>query len=195
LGQEATVENIAALKPHAVILATGGEAVVPRSIKGSTLPNVCVAPDIIMGRKKIENKNVVVVGSGMTGLETTEILNEAGNRVTVIEMADEIAPGTWFQLKDDEMSRIEPYGTAFMPGKRLMKIEDNQVIVEDTKTSKLTYIPADEVVLSMGVRPVVNLYAGLKEKDIPVFKVGDAVSSGTISDAVHSAYDTVNKIH
>lgn len=195
LGQEASVKSIAALKPHAVILATGGEAVIPGSINGSTLPNVCVAPDIIMGRKKIEGKNVVVVGSGMTGLETTEILNEAGNNVTVIEMADEIAPGTWFQLKDDEMSRIEPYGTKFLTGKRLMRIEENRVAVEDTKTSKLTYIPADEVVLSMGVRPVVNLYAGLKEKNISVFKVGDAVSSGTISDAVHSAYDTVKKIH
>jgi pyruvate/2-oxoglutarate dehydrogenase complex dihydrolipoamide dehydrogenase (E3) component len=32
----------------------------------------------------------------MTGLETTEFLNENGNRVTVVEMADDIAPGAWF---------------------------------------------------------------------------------------------------
>jgi 2,4-dienoyl-CoA reductase-like NADH-dependent reductase (Old Yellow Enzyme family)/thioredoxin reductase len=195
LGQDATVENIVSMNPFAVILATGGEAIIPKSIKGITLPNVCVAPDIIMGRKKIENKNVVVVGSGMTGLETTEILNEAGNKVTVIDMADEIAPDTWFQLRDDEMSRIEPYGTVFMLGKKLMKIEENQVIVEDTKTSQLMNILADEVVLSIGVKPVVSLYAGLKEKDIAVYKVGDAISGGMISDAVHSAYETARKIH
>lgn len=42
----------------------------------------------------------------MTGLETTEILNENGNQVTVVEMAPEIAPGTWLQIVDDEMNRI-----------------------------------------------------------------------------------------
>lgn len=195
LGTEATEDMILALNPYAVIIATGGTAVVPRSIHGSDLPHVCVAPDIIMGRKKIENSNVVVVGSGMTGLETTEILNEGGNKVTVVEMADEVAPGTWFQLKDDELSRIEPYGTAFLTGKRLMRIEEGQVVLEDTKTSKLSVVEADHVVLSMGVRPVNGLYEKLKDRNVNVYKVGDAVSSGTISDAVHSAYDTVVRIH
>ena len=62
-----------------------------------------------MGEKKISGKIVAVIGSGMTGLETTEILNESGNHVVVVEMAEEIAPGTWFQLKDDEPdSEIRP---------------------------------------------------------------------------------------
>jgi len=192
---EVSAEEIVAMNPYAVIVATGGTPVVPGSIPGSKLPMVCTAPDIIMGRKHIENSDVVVVGSGMTGLETTEILNEAGNRVTVVEMADEIAPGTWFQLIDDEMSRIEPFGTVFMPGKRLMKIEDSQVILEDTQTSELTRVKADRVVLSMGVRPVDALYRSLKAQNVNVYKVGDAVSSGTIADAVHSAYDVAVNIH
>lgn len=144
-GVEATADMIAETKPYAVIVATGAVPVIPRSIKGWDRPNVSVAPDIILGKKVIEGKNVVVVGSGMTGLETTEKLNELGNKVTVIEMADTIAPGTWFQLYDDEMSRINGHGTEFKPGKRLMAIKDNSVIVEDTKTSNLEEIPADEV--------------------------------------------------
>jgi NADPH-dependent 2,4-dienoyl-CoA reductase/sulfur reductase-like enzyme len=193
-GVNLSAEEIAAMNPHAVVIATGGTAVVPRSIPGTDLPTVCTAPDIIMGREHIENSDVVVVGSGMTGLETTEILNEAGNRVTVVEMADEIAPGTWFQLIDDEMSRIEPFGTKFMTGKRLMKIEESQVILEDTQTSELTRVKADRVVLSMGVRPVDALYRSLKARNVNVYKVGDAVSSGTIADAVHSGYDVAVSI-
>lgn len=188
LGEEATEEKLLEQPYYAIIVATGGKAVVPASIHGSGLPNVCTAPDIIMGRKKITDSDVVVVGSGMTGLETTEILNAGGNSVTVVEMADEIAPGTWFQLRDDEMSRIEPYGTVFLPGKRLMRIEQGQVILEDTKTAQLVTVKADEVVLSMGVRPVDELYSKLKAKGVNVFKAGDAVKTGTISDAVHSAY-------
>ena len=154
LGTEATEKAIAKLKPYAVVIATGGVPVRPRSIKGIDLPNVCTAPEIIMGEKKISGKIVAVIGSGMTGLETTEILNESGNHVVVVEMAEEIAPGTWFQLKDDELSRIQKYDTEFMPGKRLMKITEDSVILEDVRTSMLTTVTVDEVVLSLGVRPV-----------------------------------------
>lgn len=192
---EASAESIAALKPYAVVVATGGTAFVPRSISGSDLPNVCTAPDIIMGRKVISGKKVVVVGSGMTGLETTEFLNANDCKVTVVEMANEIAPGTWFQLIDDELSRIEPYGTEFITGKRLMKIEPDHVVLEDVRTAELSRIDADEVVLSMGVRPVNGLYNQLKDAGVNVYKVGDATSSGTIAHAVHSAYSTAVAIH
>ncbi|MBR3186273.1 MAG: NAD(P)-binding protein, partial [Oscillospiraceae bacterium] len=104
-GVEATADSVLALQPWAVILATGGEPVRPRSIRGADAANVYTPPEIIHRRTVLCDQNVVVAGSGMTGLETAEILNETGNRVTVIEMADEIAPGTWFQLVDDEMER------------------------------------------------------------------------------------------
>ena len=195
LGTEATEESILAMAPYAVVVATGGKPIIPGNIKGSNLPHVVTAPDIIMKRKRIKNKNVVVIGSGMTGLETTEILNEGGNHVTVIEMADEIAPGTLNQLIEDEMDRIAPYHTVFKTGTRLMKITEDSIIVEDVHSANLETIPADNVVLSMGVRPVNELAGKLANKMEYVITVGDAVSSGTIADAVHSAYDAVAQIH
>ena len=163
-------------------------------IKGIDLPNVCTAPEIIMGEKKISGKIVAVIGSGMTGLETTEILNESGNHVVGVEMAEEIAPSTWFQLKDDELSRIQKYDTEFMPGKRLMKITEDSVILEDVRTSMLTTVTVDEVVLSLGVRPVNALAKALENQYPYVVTVGDACKSGRIADAVHSAYDAVMRI-
>lgn len=136
-----------------------------------------------------------MAGSGMTGLETVEVLNANGNRVTVIEMADTIAPGTWFQLVDDEMSRIQGHGTKMYTGKRLMKILPDRVIVEDVTTAELQEIKADQVVLSLGVRPENGLYQQLKTRIPRVYLVGDAAGSGTISDAVHSAWDTAKEIH
>lgn len=195
LGVEATAESILAMEPYAVVLAAGGVPVVPKSIGGSDLPHVCTAPDIILKRKELNGKNVVVIGSGMTGLETTEILNEGGNHVTVVEMANTVAPGTWFQLVDDEMSRIQQHDTVFLTGKRLMKITPESVILEDVKTSMLTTLPADHVVLSMGVRPVDDLRRALAGKLERVYTVGDANASGTIADAVHSAYEAAVNIH
>ena len=190
LGEEVTAEFIRGLEPYAVIVATGGEPVVPRSIRGADRPNVCTPPEIIHRRTVVENKNVIVVGSGMTGLETAEILNDTGNSVTVIEMANEIAPGTWFQLVDDEMERLGPAGTKFKTGAELIRIDDEGVVVFDRKERAVVHMPADFVVLSLGIKPVNKLAKELQGGSFKLLSVGDALKSGgTIADAVKSAYD------
>lgn len=194
LGTELTARQIADKNPAAVIIAAGGTPLRPASIPGINGENVCLATDIINGRKKIENKRVVVVGSGITGLEVTEFLNDWGCKVTVIEMASEIAPGAWFQLVDDEMERIKPFGTEFMTSAKLVGIEDGAVLIENAKTGEKGSIPAEEVVLSLGVRPVNGLVKELEELGIKAAAVGDAESSGTIADACRSAYDAVMAI-
>ena len=49
--------------------------------------------------------------------------------------------------------------------------------------------------LSLGVRPAGTLARDLDKKSVTrIWRVGDAVKSGTIADACHSAYDTVMAI-
>ena len=189
-GVDVTVEGIEKLQPDVVLLATGGVPVVPKSISGIDRAHVCTAREVILGSVRPKNKTAVVIGSGMTGLETAEFLLQDGCDVTILEMAPEIAPGTWFQLVDDEMERLVPAGCKFSPGTKLVAIGDNSIIVEDVKTGEHRNLPADAVVLSMGVRPVGDLEDALKEKGIRTVRIGDAVKSGTIANAVHSAYDT-----
>ena len=102
--------------------------------------------------------------------------------------------GTWFQLVDDEMERIGKYETEFLTGKRLVKILPDRIIVEDTKTSMLSEILVDGVVLSLGVRPVNELAKKLDGKYKYVVAVGDAKKSGRIADAVHDAFNAVMRI-
>ncbi len=191
-GMEATVERLREMNPHLVLLATGGNALVPGSLPGVHGENVCTAPEIILGQKKSKGKRAVVIGSGMTGLEVSEFLCEQGCEVTVLEMADEIAPGTWFQLVDDEMERLKPHGVKFMPGTKLVEILPDGVVVENVKSGKQEMILCEDVVLSMGVRPELKLKKALDDcgSEFRYVVIGDAVHSGTIADAVHSAYDT-----
>ena len=186
-GVKVTPAEVKELDPYAVIVATGAEPIRPASILGSGLPHVFTPPEIIHRETVLENKKVIVAGSGMTGLETAEILNETGNEVTVLEMADEIAPGTWFQLLDDELERLVPAGTSFLTSCELMRIEKDSVTVLDRKERKVRVIPADAVVLSLGVRGDKKLATELSGEFERVFTIGDAVSSGTIADAVKSA--------
>lgn len=191
-GIDASAEEIAAMKPDAVIVATGGAPIKPRSIKGIDSDNVVTAPDVLLGRTEIKDKKVAVIGSGLTGLETTEKLNELGNTVTVIEMADKVAGNAWFQFVDDSLSRIKPYGTEFMLGTKLEEINGDSVTV--SSGTKIKILPCDYVVLAMGVRPVNALKDELCSKGIKAEAVGDAAKGGTIGNAVQSAFRTALKI-
>ncbi|MBO5495209.1 MAG: FAD-dependent oxidoreductase [Eubacterium sp.] len=191
-GVAADENMLEGMKPYAVIIASGGEPLRPQSIEGINGENVYTAAQILLGKIKPEGKNVAVIGSGLTGLETTEKLNELGNRVTVIEMADSVAPGAWFQFVDDSMSRIKPYGTQFLLGTRLERINGRELELSD-KNGK-SVMNADCVVLAMGVKPDNSLEAKLETKGIKCECVGDALRGGTIGSAVHSAFNICMEI-
>ena len=195
LGVELSAKEIADMDPWGVVVATGGEPLRPRSIEGVGGENVFTAPQIIHREKVLRDADVVVADSGMTGLETAEILCETGNRVMVIEMAPELAPGTWFQLVDDELERLGKTDTKFETGTKLLAVDREGVTVQDVKTGQRRRIPAQYLVLSLGVKPAGELARQLDKLSVRrIWRVGDAVKSGTIADACHSAFDTVMAI-
>lgn len=174
------------LKPYAVVNATGGNAVFPKAFQGS---NVSTVTEILNGSVKLENKKVAVIGSGMTGLETSELLVSQGNKVTVVEMAESIAPGAWFQGVDDAMAVLNKAGTAFLTGHRLISIRDKGIYLEAVKSGKRLNVDVDYVVLSMGVRPDNALFNAIKDSSAyKVYNIGDSNKVGRIANATEAAY-------
>ena len=193
MNTEITKEFVENEKPFAVICATGAYASRPRFIDGYDRENVYTTTEILDGSVVLENKKVAVIGSGMTGLETAELLNETGNRVTVVEMADEIAPGVWHQHVIDIMPRLESKKTEFLTSEKLTAIKDNLVVVEDKKGNK-SEIATDFVVLSLGAKSENALYNELKNSGINTYLIGDAEKVGRIADATRSAFECVKRI-
>ena len=109
-------------------------------------------------------------------------------------MADEIAPGAWFQLVDDAMERISRFNTKFMTSTKLCSIDEEGVLVENIKTGEKLKLKADAVVLAMGVKSDRLLSHQIESYGFRTYRVGDADKSGTIAHACHSAYDTAMKI-
>ncbi len=131
----------------------------------------------------------------MTGLETCEVLCDKGNKVIVVEMADALAPGTWFQLVDDAMERLQGKKAKFMTGTKLLSVDEEGVLLEKVRSGKQKKIKANVVVNALGVSPVDGLYKELSEFGlVNVYKVGDVDTSGTIAHACHDAYDTVMRL-
>lgn len=183
----ATVELIKELDPYAVIVATGSKPLKP-SFGTIFDGQPYTFEDILTGNVNIENQNVAVIGSGMTGLETAHYLTEKGCKVTVVEMADEIAPGTWMQHKDDIMPQLKAAGTVFMTGEKLCLVGNGCIETENTKTKARKQINCDSVVLSLGSKPENALANELKMAGYNPILIGDSNKVGKIADATKAAY-------
>ncbi|MDO4364289.1 MAG: FAD-dependent oxidoreductase, partial [Clostridia bacterium] len=184
-----TKEMLDELAPEYVINATGANAVFPKAFAGD---NVCTVTEILNGSVKFQNKKVAVIGSGMTGLETSELLCDMGNSVTILEMADSIAPGAYFQHVDDAMPKLKASNTVFMPSTKLLEIKPDGVVAESTKNGDKIKLDVDFVVLSMGCRSDISLFEQIKDsKKYNVFNIGDSVKVGRIANATESAFQAV----
>lgn len=190
-GVLADKELIKSYNPEYIIIATGGNAVHPKAFDK---PNVVTVTEVLNGTVKLENSKVCVIGSGMTGLETSELLVEQGNKVTIVEMADKIAPGAWFQQLDDALPKLRAADTVFLTSTKLADVKENGVIVNDLKTGVTSEIECDKVVLSMGVRPDDSLYNEIKDEFKNIYKIGDCVKTGRIFNATQDGYNIAKSI-
>lgn len=192
LGTELTEDIINEALPEIVITATGANAILPKAFDTD---NSCTVTDILDGKVTLKNKSVAVIGSGMTGLETSELLCSQGNKVTVVEMADEIAPGGYFQHVDDAVPKLKAAGTVFMTSSKLVEIKSDGIVTENTKTHQKSFTLADYVVLSLGSRSDTCLFDKIKDsKEYKVINVGDSKKVGRIANATEAAYQAVVSI-
>ncbi|MEG0095645.1 MAG: FAD-dependent oxidoreductase, partial [Erysipelotrichaceae bacterium] len=150
--------------------------------------NVYTTTDILSGKVKLSHQNIVVIGSGLTGIETAEMLIEQNNQLTVVEMAKEIAPTAWFQHKIDILPKLEAANTKFITSAKLCSIGKDNITLERVETGEKSVHCFDSVVLSLGSRPENQLYEKLKANLKNVYLIGDAKKVGNIASATAEAY-------
>lgn len=191
LGHAPTVEELAALAPYAILDATGSRPAVPASIPGAQdSPLVCTPPQILTGAVDIREESVVVVGSGMTGLETAEYLSarERNNAVLVLEAAPRLAPGVQGSNRNGVTAVLEINNVVLLTSRTLTRVGTDRVWFADSQTGEEYVYPCDRVVLALGTvpsRPYGDALSGVCPK---VIALGDAVRGGQIWDAIHQGY-------
>ena len=193
LNTEATAEMIDARHPDAVVLATGGSAIVPE-LPGVHGSNVFGVSDVLGGKVAFTKKNVVLIGAGMTGIETAEYLCAAENTVTVVDMQNKIAPDGNGTIVADVMGRLMKYGAGFLLEHTLKEIKSDSVVLEEKATGEIKTVPADAVVLSLGMRPNKALYDALREKGYEVSLIGDAMKVGKIAPATRGGFEVGRRL-
>ena len=181
----ATVEAVKALGSEAVFMAAGGKPIVP-NIPG--IERAVTAEDVLAGKAEVKG-SVAVIGGGVTGLETAETLAPE-HKVTVVEMLDKVGGNLYPSIVMHLAQEIMKNGGQIAKGKQLTALTEASVTVRDTKTGDEAALPADTVVLAMGVRsnrPELDAFREAFGDNLIL--VGDTARPGQIYDALHSGRD------
>ncbi len=181
---EADKELILSLKPDTVVLATGGQALlppIPGLKEADTLTGLQVLQGVQPGGKK-----VLVLGGGAQGAETADHLGDYGYDVTVVEMRDGIALDDPEAVREKLLERFKKNGIKCMTGTTVKYIHTDGVDAEkDGQPVSLRGF--DRVIMSLGVRnynPLEEQLTGLVEQ---VAVVGDAVRGSNAVEALYKA--------
>ena len=191
LSTEATPDAIAALDPYAVLLATGSIETVPTDIPGITGSNVWTARELLERLPRIVGQDVVVVGGGLTGIETAHLLTLKGNRVTVVEAT---APPTRTLAEMFRWRDAQSEGVTALFEHSLLEIQSGAVLVKNEQTNETTELAADTVVLAMGSHPEQTLYETVKDRFARVCLIGDSAASGSIPTAIRSGAEAAYRL-
>jgi NADPH-dependent 2,4-dienoyl-CoA reductase/sulfur reductase-like enzyme/rhodanese-related sulfurtransferase len=150
-------QALSTIEYDGLILAQGGNPVIPPlpGVDQSHVFKLWTIPDMDAINKHIKEhnpKHVVVVGGGFIGLETAEAFVERGLSVTIVELTDHLMPPMDMVYGKRIQERFEAAGAAVLVQKGVQSIEKDRVTLNDGTT-----IPADMVLLSVGVRPNTEL--------------------------------------
>lgn len=198
--KEAAVRNLATGETYhekydKMILSPGAAPVKP-PIPGIELDAIFTLrniPDTDSIKEYVDSagpKSAVIVGGGYIGLEMAENLAARGLKVTVIEMLNQVLPPFDFEMAAIVHEHLIAKGIELRLGEKVktFRKENGKISVS---TSGGREIDADMAVLSIGVRPEIELArkAGLeigklggiltddtmRTSDPDIFAVGDAV--------------------
>ncbi len=167
-----------------VIIATGARPIVPR-IEGIDGENVCLANDVLAFSKQYIGKKLLVLGAGLVGVETAEVLAEYDNSVTVVDMLDKPAPIAPYAPRNAMLAHVEKLGVKFCLNSKVEKILPDGIVYScGGEINELRGF--DAIVLAFGSRPERSLYEKLEGME-NVHIIGDASAGGDAKKAIYEA--------
>ncbi len=182
LGVTLTREEMLALQPDVVVLATGSVPAIPPLV-GADLPHVLIAEDVLLGRVAV-GPRVVIVGGGGTGCDVAEYLLHRGHEITILELLSHIGRGVEAITRRWMYYEFKKAGVRVLTRHRIARIEAGRAIYWDEQDREGS-LPCDSVILALGYRPNDDMAFCLDEDfPVPVYRIGDCVRPGTILDAV-----------
>lgn len=185
--QEVTNEFLNQQNADEIIIATGSLPVIPRSIPGIMQDNQVLANDVLSSKAIIQNQKVLVLGAGLVGVETAEMLAEQNNQVSVVDMLDKAAPLAPSKPRSMLLKHCEQLGIQFILESKVVEILKDGIVYERNQ-SQTTLQGFDKIVLAFGSRANQTL-----QIDNAHF-IGDASLAGDAKKAIFEATQLALKL-
>ena len=188
LNTEATPEIIKNENPDAIIIAVGGEEVIP-PIPGLNREEAMTGTSAIQNEDQL-GQNIIVLGGGTIGSEIALELSKIKNKkVTIVEMGSELAPqgNLLFKIAMRQKMETTP-NLKILLNSKCLQVKDSGMIVE-TEDKQIIEIPYDNIVISTGIRPKSKLAESFYGIVPNTNMIGDCVQPRKIMEAIFEGHN------
>ena len=182
--QKADKTFVDSIAPDSIIICTGSKPIKP-NVPGIEDNKVHFAVDALINPEIVGNK-VVIIGSGLVGIETALECKEKGKDVTLVEMLPEIGPDLNLAIKFSMLGKVMSSNITCMPGTKLSGVTEDGAVVTNENGEQI--LNADTILLAAGLRAENALYDQLLMEYPEVYIVGDAVKARRFFNANREAY-------
>ena len=149
-----------------LIVATGSSPAIPpiEGVKEELEKGTVVTSDEILNMTEVPDR-LVIVGGGVIGFEMAAYFQEAGSKVTVVEMMDKVLGPNDREVSALLQREMEKRGVTFCLSGNVTRIADGALtLTKDGKTEVLAY---DKVLMSVG-RRANSKVEGLSEMGVQI---------------------------
>lgn len=192
---EMTAEKVVELHPDVAVFAVGSRPVMPR-IDGINHPKCVSGADALDGKGAIGQK-VAVVGAGLVGCEIAIDYAKQGKEVTLIEAGHApLGESKMINIMVRQMipDLLEYYHVNCMMEHRIKAITDDGAVLIPAVGGEDVVVPADTVIMSIGMRPVPGFETQLQGSGIETHSVGDCHAVGNVYTVINGAFEIANNL-
>jgi len=190
-GSEASIEEIIALEPAKVVIATGSTPIIP-AIPG--LENPLTAEEVLTGTSET-GQRVLILGGGLVGIELAEELAGDGRDVVVVELLEDVARDMEAITRKMTLKRLQSLPVEIHTQTRLLRFEEGKALARNETTSEERSLGLfDSVLVAVGHQSNDPLSFALREAGLDVEVVGDALEPGQIWDATQGGREAVTEL-
>jgi NADPH-dependent 2,4-dienoyl-CoA reductase/sulfur reductase-like enzyme/rhodanese-related sulfurtransferase len=183
-----------------LIIATGAQPIVP-PLPGISLENIFTLRtinDVLKIRASVDSgkmRTAVIVGGGLIGMEMAENLTLRGIKVTVVELLDQILPPLDKDMALIVQKHVMEKGVEIITSDGVQAFEGNSSGAVTTVFTSKRQLPADMVILSIGIRPNTKLAqdAGIATSTSRAIKVNERME--TNAPDVYAVGDCAESVH
>jgi 2,4-dienoyl-CoA reductase-like NADH-dependent reductase (Old Yellow Enzyme family)/thioredoxin reductase len=186
LGKKVIPELVREIRPDVLVVAVGAEPI-QLNVPGGDSKHVINASDALADPDNVRGQHVAVIGGGEIGCETALYLSGKGKDVSVVEALDDILLINEIETKSAVLrGLLEQADIEIHTSSQVQEIKQSAIQVAN-KDGKRAELPADSVILAVGLRPEKRVVKQMMDACTTSHSIGDCVNPARILEAVAEA--------